>query len=365
MASSFERRKLLTATGATFGSLLAGCSYSSGPQATLSHDRIIWHRSPVSYDIAIVDDALYFSTGTDLYSIETGTGEERWSRHVEDEPNLHSDETTCLRKAVAADSQRIYVPSCDGVRALSLQDGSDLWTAGSAAMSSVVATGSHVYAGGSDLISVSRSSETEEWLTAIGAREELSLAPTDDGVVACNEAAGVVHCMDADGTSRWQHDLEWEGRPPVVAADTVYAATGRDQEIGRLVALDRSTGSVNWTAETPAISPSGITTGDEQVYVGTYPDENDDGRLVAYDQDSGEMRWDYTVRDSDFASPLADASGVYAGTDHGVYAFSHDGTERWYVETEYPTSCILVSDGQLYAGVMGELVAIDVTGDDR
>ncbi|SFR90923.1 Outer membrane protein assembly factor BamB, contains PQQ-like beta-propeller repeat [Halomicrobium zhouii] len=367
MAGSFERRELLGTAGATVCSLLAGCSYSSSPEPepALSHHRIMWHRSPYISEIAVVDGTLYFSTGTDLYAVGAAGGEEKWTRHVEDEPPLHSDETICLSGMAAADSERMYVPGCDGLHAVSLQDGSDLWTAGSAGLSSAVATGNEVYAGGTDLFSIGPRSETVEWETEIGANEELHLVPINDGVVACDEAANVVHCVNADGTLRWQHDLDLEGRRPVVAGDTVYAASVREYEVSRLVALDLSTGSVNWTTETPSIRRSGLAAGDEQVYVASYWDENDIGHLVAYEQDGGEKRWEHTVAESEFSEPVVDANGVYSGTYDGIKAFSHDGTERWSIETGYSSRCSTVSDGTLYGGVTGQLIAIDATGDDQ
>lgn len=67
--------------------------------------------------------------------------------------------------------------------------------------------------------------------------------------------------------------------------------------------------------------------------------------------------------DGVFGFPVADRSGIYSGSGHGIYAFDHDGTERWVTggqlsALEPPPTTVLrggpppvVADGHLVANV--------------
>lgn len=126
---------------------------------------------------------------------------------------------------------------------------------------------------------------------------------------------------------------------------------------GRIVCLDRETGSLMWSAEPGGIVTSPIEAGEKNIYVATRKVAEDGSEagasLRAIDKTTGLTVWarDYA---RSFTSPLAlGRDRVYAGSADGAfYALSANGGEiEWKVETQdVVRGQALISESVIYFG---------------
>lgn len=190
--------------------------------------------------------------------------------------------------------------------------------------------------------------------------------------------------------------------PPVVAADTVYAAC----DDGNLYAFDTATGNLRWTFTAEpfgdgttvvdglvyAIGGEGVLyavdaiTGVVQWRFDAYPITTTpaidgglavagtpDGFLLGIDAATGEERWRTQISDQGAARVPALLDGVvYAGSEEGNFTAIDTATGEiaWQVDTgDLPTGTAVVADGIAYIGAaaddqIGSLAAYDAeTGD--
>lgn len=126
---------------------------------------------------------------------------------------------------------------------------------------------------------------------------------------------------------------------------------------GRVVCLDRETGSLRWTSDPGGTISSPVAVGENSVFIATLKIADDGseagGSLRAVDKATGLTVWvkDYA---RPFASPLELAADrIYAGSaDGSFYALgATNGDEIWKVETQDVVRCrALVTDRAIYFG---------------
>lgn len=145
---------------------------------------------------------------------------------------------------------------------------------------------------------------------------------------------------------------------PVVDGDELYVTDEEDGDTGGVLALTTG-GEIRWHRNL-GWNPAGAALGPDRLFVAMLVDggiRGDDERLVALDRRTGRVDWT--------ASRLAPGMGYYAdpvvagetllvcgGTpDRGghVSAFTLDGEERWVVETESPVWDLAPAGDRVYA----------------
>ncbi|MFC6989215.1 PQQ-binding-like beta-propeller repeat protein [Haloplanus sp. GCM10025708] len=349
-----SRRITLRAAGALLGGVGAGCLGQSGP----TDERIRWQKrvrgSPV-----LDGDSLYVLDRLTLYALSPTDGSAQW---IVEYDESEFDERLCLGSALAVDDSRIYVPACDGLRALGRANGTQEWFVGSPLRNGVAVGHGRVYANGEGLLAIDAGSGSVDWRAPLGGDRLTRPAVAGDAVVVTNRRDGVVVAYDAAAERRWRRRTDVETRSPTVADGTVYVATTSDPgRSGRLLALDLSDGSEQWAVDTP--SPRRGTrpvVGSDAVYLGCTGRNH--GTLVALRRSDGSERWSFTDGNSGVYEPVVAGGTVYAGSnDDRLYAFSTDGDRRWTIDTGSTVGDVAVGDGLVYASNNERLLAVDRT----
>lgn len=240
------------------------------------------------------------------------------------------------------DGSRIYAASRDGnVVALNPETGKENWrrklelelSAGPGVGEKLVVVGS----ADGDLIALNAETGAEQWRTNIGGESLATPVIKDDLVVAITIDNRLRALSAFDGTERWIVEqstprLTMRGSAsPVLVGTSVIA--GFDN--GRLIAVDLSSGDVEW--ETMLSPPSGrsdlerladidgmITVVGQDVYATGYQ-----GSLAAIASESGQILWSRDV--SSFEGVSADWNNIYTVDQEGaVIAMTRrSGDEAW------------------------------------
>lgn len=346
------RRTTLQSLGVLFSGVGAGCLGGSGPAS----ERIRW-RKAIRGRPLIDGGTLYIMERLTLHALSPTDGSTQWKTEYSEND---FDRRLCLGSDIAVDNDRVYVPGCDGLRALRRSDGEQSWFVDSTLRQGVGVSDRRVYANADDLLAIDADSGDVVWRANTGGDRLTKPAATADGVIFTNRVDGVVTAFDIDGEQRWQHRTDTETRSPTIGADTVYVATSTEPgRTGRLLALNRSDGSVRWAVDTP--SPKRGTrpvVDDDAVYLGC--SGRDQGTLVAFDRSDGAERWSFTDKNSTVYEPAVTANMVYAGSnDNHVYAFSRTGELRWQIETNSVVGTVVAGESLLYAANNQRLFAIE------
>lgn len=172
------------------------------------------------------------------------------------------------------------------------------------------------------------------------------------------------HVLAVDNVHRLKErwavaDGQLTGSPIVVGSQTFAVVGNTDangQMVSELVAVDRVSGDVNWTAPlfgNPAFPPAALAFNGLVLVV-------TNGVLEGYQADTGTLAAVITVGQS--RGPTVSGSSIYLGSaDHNVYAISAtDLSARWH--TELPAeidSLVAVSDHRVFAVAGDELFALD------
>jgi glucose dehydrogenase len=292
-----------------------------------------------------------------LHALSPTDGSTQWmTEYSEDD----FDQPLCLRSDITIDDRRLYVPGCDGLRAVRRSDGEQVWFVESPLRQSVGVGDGRVYANAEDLLAIDASSGTVVWRADTGGDRLTTPMATADGVVFTNRVDGVVTAFDVDGERRWEHRTDAETRGPTVADDTVYVATSTEPgRSGRLLAVNRADGTVRWAVDTPSPKRGTrpVVDGDT-VYLGCSGREH--GTLVALDRSDGTERWSFADENSTVYEPAVTDNAVYAGSnDNHVYAFSRSGELQWRMETNSVVGTVVAGADLLYAANNERLFAID------
>lgn len=347
-----SRRTVLRSVGVLLAGASAGCLGTSRPSA----DRIRWRRR-IRGRPRLDDGTLYVMGRLTLHALSPTDGSTQWMTEYSESD---FDRRLCLDSDIALDDRRIYVPGCDGLRALGRSAGEQAWFVGSALRRGVGVGDGRVYANADDLLAIDADGGSVVWRADTGGDRLTRPAATADGVVFTNRVDGVVTAFDVDGGRRWRHRTGVETRGPTVAGDTVYVATSTEPgTAGRLFALNRADGAVRWAVDTP--SPKRGTrpvVDDDAVYLGC--SGRDHGTLLALDRADGTRRWSFTDENSTVYEPAVADDTVYVGSnDNHVYALSRAGERQWRIETNSVVGSVVAGAGYLYAANNERLFAIE------
>ncbi|AXG07586.1 hypothetical protein DU500_14745 [Haloplanus rubicundus] len=344
-----SRRTTLRSAGLLLGG--AGC-LGGGPDA----DRVRW-RKGISGGLALDGDDLFVLDYLTLHALSSADGERRWAIEYDDDD---FERRLCLRSDIVADDRYVYLPGCDGLRALRRSDGERAWFVGSALRTGIGHAGGRVYANADDLLAIDAETGAVDWRVAVGGDRLASPAATEDGVVFVNRVDGVVAAFDADGEHRWTHRTDVETRSPTIRDGTVYVATSPDPgRAGRLLALDLADGAVRWAVDTPSPKRGTRPVADgDAVYLGCTG--RDSGRLVSCSRTDGAERWTFADDNSTVYEPAVAGDRVYAGSnDDTLYALSRDGDLLWRVEMDSTVGSVAVDADRVYASSNERLVGVE------
>jgi outer membrane protein assembly factor BamB len=346
-----SRRSTLRSVGPLLAAVGAGCLGSAGPDA----DRIRWRKS-VRGAPALAGDDLYVLDRLTVVALSSADGTERWTVGYDED---QFDRRLCLRDDIVVDAGRLYVPACDGLRALGRSDGARAWSVDAPLRSAAAVESGRVYVKSDALLAIDAETGSIDWRAPVGGERLTSPATTPDAVVVVDRPEGAVIAFDADGDRRWTHRTDAETRSPAVRDGTVYVATAPDPgRAGRLLALDLADGTVQWAVDTP--SPRRGTrpvVGERSVYLGCTG--RDHGTLVARRRRDGAEEWRFADQNSGVYEPVLADDRVYAGSnDDTLYAFSRSGDLQWRIETGSTVGSVAVGPDHVYASNNERLFAV-------
>lgn len=146
---------------------------------------------------------------------------------------------------------------------------------------------------------------------------------------------------------------------PAVDGELIFAADVK----GRVVAMDRTTGKVQWKKDLNVPVSGGVGAGHGLVLVGTLK-----GEVIALDSGSGERRWRAQVTSEVLSAPATNGDVVVVQTqdDRLIALEASDGTQRWIYDntpavlTLRGTGAPLVTNQLAFAGLStGKVIAVD------
>lgn len=149
-------------------------------------------------------------------------------------------------------------------------------------------------------------------------------------------------------SERWNTEIGWQARRPVVADGRVFVASADG-----LAAYDLSSGDELWSvapSDRPAIITPTVVDG--TVYVGFSADET----LRALDAKTGEEKWSLETRGVVHAEilPTVDRDRIYVGDDTGrVYALTGDGTVVYTYDAVGAVTALAGTRGTVAVGTNG------------
>ncbi|WP_135854245.1 outer membrane protein assembly factor BamB family protein [Halorussus salinus] len=149
-------------------------------------------------------------------------------------------------------------------------------------------------------------------------------------------------------SERWNTEIGWQARRPVVADGRVFVASADG-----LAAYDLSSGDELWSfapSDRPAIVAPTVVDG--TVYVGFSADET----LRALDAETGDEQWSVETRGVVHAEilPAVDRDRIYAGDDTGrVYALTGDGTVVYTYDAVGAVTALAGTRGTVMVGTNG------------
>jgi len=198
--------------------------------------------------------------------------------------------------------------------------GTILWefeTAGEIRSSPAIAEDGSIYFGSRDgnLYAVTRSGK-QKWTFLTAGFVDAAPAIGSDGTIYVGSADGKLYAVGADGKQRWQFEAGSPITEPVAIAPdgTVYV----NAKAGTLYSLN-SNGSKKWEFRTGGVQSGAFGTVVGGVFA---PSIGPDGEILVY---------------------------YYDGTDSFLYALNSDGTRRWRINAFIGASCVIDTDGTVYA----------------
>lgn len=349
MTTDWTRRRAIATAGGVVTGALAGCADftvggSQNPGTKWPHPRYDARRSGVNPN----------ATGPD------GAGE-RWSRVIGDRSS-----------GAVVTGDRVVVGG-EGIRSLSMVSGEEMWhrpTPFASRATPTLAEGAVFASSQFILYGLETHSGNRRWTHSSDIRQFHAPVVTEGTVLVGTTVtrfstdfdAEVIAFGGATGSERWRASVGSNVLPPYAPATdgkTVYV--GRD----RVTALDRKTGTKQWTAKPEGVSaftnPAVV---DGWVYVtGVRPLAGVSGGVVlALDASDGGVGW--RVETGLVPAPVAVSEGtVYVTADRILALDAASGDERWAVDTNrFLTAAPTVAGDRVYvAGIDGTIRALAAT----
>ncbi|WP_254280235.1 PQQ-binding-like beta-propeller repeat protein [Haloarcula marina] len=262
----------------------------------------------------------------------------------------------------------VYVGDDDEVRAYSVSDGSETWSAtvnGQVYGTPAVHDGT-VYAATEDgyVYSLDASDGSQNWEASDpnGAIYG-SATVASDGTVYVASNDGFVYAYASDGSLSWSHDLGSAAGRTTPALDEDNDALFVGDRSGALHRLDSGDGNEQWQVDVAggAINAPAVHDETETVVVTAT-----DGTVAAYDFDGNQQWSDTSTYDGVFSSPAIHKGVAVVGSQSGIVA-AHDidsGGSAVWTET-YDTAGTLgiavstANDTVFAAGDNGNITVID------
>lgn len=309
-------------------------AHNPGTKAPRTRPTSEWTVSEVEYAFdasgpVVADGTVFAGRGVRALSVEDGS--EQW---------VH--EGPARTSTLATDGDIVAFGTPEDFRAVEAESGEVRWSVSSSGDiwhgAPTVADG-RVYASHGQLYAVDAASGEELW-TAETAGSLVGPPPVADGVVLAG--GDPLRAIDAeDGTVRWTVG----GAEPVAAAtvahDTVFALTA-----SHLVALDLAEGRMRWFAPGP-FQEERIVVGNGSVYAQTA----EDYQLISLDAADGTVEWVSDGTD-DVLGPPSASNGVLVVTNESGVIYGVDtetGENLWSTNT--PSSVpgsLAVANGVAY-----------------
>ncbi len=199
-----------------------------------------------------------------------------------------------------------------------------------------------------------------KWTYYLGSNLDIKctpdLSPDEATVYFVSEDTNYLYALNtADGTFKWQFDIQGEGRSsPRVAADgTIYVGSDGGDNEGHLFAVNPD-GTQKWrydfspsnTRSRPAIGLGGT------IYVG-----NDDNYLYAITDDGtqGTLKWRFQTSGDIRSDPMVHTDGTtiwFGSDDSHLYAVDEHGlqVEKFDLKNDVKSAPSQGSDGTVYVG---------------
>jgi outer membrane protein assembly factor BamB len=243
----------------------------------------------------------------------------------------------------------LYCNSVVYVLAVNATDGKELW---SSRLSNYVESSPAIVNGvvytadkGGSLYALNASNGAQIWTNRLG--DSIFSSPAVlEGVVYVGFHDGVCALNSANGAIIWKHLSGPVTSSPAVVNGILYVGEYDDAlgSVGRALALDASTGNVEWGYPFGAgvsVSPTVV---DGRVLFGS-----EDGAVYALST-SGSLLWKYTTGGKVKSSPSVFDGVVYIGSDdHNFYALNASNGEKIW---SYPTGNIVRSSPAVAGGVV-------------
>ena len=246
----------------------------------------------------------------------------------------------------------LYYNSIAYVYAVNAADGKTLWSSrlSNYAESSPAVVNGVVYAAdkGGSVYALNASNGAQIWSNWLGA-EIFSSPAVSDGVVYVGFHNGICVLNSANGAIIWKHSSGPVTSSPAVVNGILYVGEYDDAlgSAGRALALDASTGNLEWNYPFGAgvsVSPTVV---DGRVFFGS------EDNVVYALSTSGTLLWNYTTGGKVKSSPSVFDGVVYIGSDdHNVYALNASNGEKiWSYQTgNIVRSSPAVAGGVVYIG---------------
>ncbi len=146
------------------------------------------------------------------------------------------------------------------------------------------------------------------------------------------------------GQVRWRRRIGPSESSPLLVGNRLYVGDW----LGKVYALDASTGRIEWTFQTGGAVKGGLAQSGGRVFVGSY-----DGHVYALSATSGRLIWRASGPGTFYSTPAVAYGRVYIGsTGWNVYSFGADtGALRWSYRTGgYVYGSPAVWHGRVYVG---------------
>ncbi|MFU1779953.1 PQQ-binding-like beta-propeller repeat protein [Haloarcula japonica] len=366
-------------TGYTGGASSIGSSPSI--KWTYDADGPFWG-SPV-----VANGTVYVgSTDNSLYAIDAQTGTEEWAfpaQHRIEATPAYSDGTVYvgsydkhLYAVDATDGTEEWSRSFDGL----VRGSPTVWDG-----SVFIGVGCHNlacawYADETDVpengwvYSLDAASGETNWRYEVGTEVVSSPAVTDEAVYVGASDGTLYALTPASGDIKWTYDTRdmiWSS--PALAFGTVFITDWN----GNVHAVDAATGDQEWLADTAGKYISGSVAIDEEgVYVGHTPYNTLDdpttnhAKVFRFDRTTGTEEWTFETPALEIgSSPVVTEERLYVGShrqtdgeDVGIHALTTDGDEEWFLEIGnrgVGSSPALVDDVLYFSGTDATVYAVE------
>lgn len=318
----------------------------------------------------VVDSTVYVTSDTGwCHAISLADGTREWAFETSGDVNTYR-----LFGVPAVADGTVFVPTSQGVYALSAATGEVQWTGAASEFPPVVGDGSVYVVQGDNVAALDQSTGEELWRT--DAEYDVRSTPVvADGRVFVRRYPDSVHAIDAaDGTELWEAEPGDASYAQLAAAgDTLYVPTATDF-YHQLVAFDAATGEVRWRhyrSDLEIPEPLGAYLADGSLYF-----LNGGRRLQKLVDGPRSFRWPYELQtsaddgnESEYlpeTPPVASQYAVYVShpttTDSLLIAIEDDkGGRHWAVGSD---ATLGVGDMGVYAVDGGQLTAYDFVETD-